>query len=122
MNYGESVQQVLIRKLNRVERELMQLKLDYCRFVYGLSHRTLVESGGKVYRVRGVDINSMQSLVNGELSRPSVTGVLADAPTSDPVSLGDNWVLSSRQAHAGGVLRNNASAASKSNRPTVRSA
>lgn len=37
MDYAASLRQVLIRKITRAERDLDQLKLDYCHFVYGIS-------------------------------------------------------------------------------------
>ena len=48
MDYGDSVQKVLLRKIQKAEQDLLQLKLDYCRFIFGLSHRTRVISNGNV--------------------------------------------------------------------------
>ena len=44
MDYGESVQKVLLRKIRKAEQDLAQLKLDYCRFVFGLTHRARVQA------------------------------------------------------------------------------
>ena len=42
MDYANSVQTVLLRKIQKAEQDLVQLKLDYCRFIFGLTHRTRV--------------------------------------------------------------------------------
>lgn len=95
MEYAESLRGVLLRKIDKAERELMQLKLDYCRFVFGLSHRAQVESSGKRYQVRSVDVTAMERLENGDFSRPNVIGIELDAsghPVNDePVELGREW-------------------------------
>lgn len=94
MDYGESVQKVLLRKIRKAEQDLMQLKLDYCRFVFGLTHRARVVSGGATYLVLSVDVESMESNEDGAFNRPSVAGVPADQPNqADPVPLGRDWVL-----------------------------
>ena len=59
MDYGDSVQKVLLRKIQKAEQDLLQLKLDYCRFIFGLSHRTRVISNGISYVVRSVDVESL---------------------------------------------------------------
>ncbi len=74
-NYAEGLKDILLRKIDKAERDLHQLKLDYCRFVYGLSHRAQVESGGKVYQVKAVHIDSMQRLASGEWSQPEIACV-----------------------------------------------
>ena len=78
LDYANGVKDVLIRKINKAERELEQLKLDYCRFVYGLSHRTIVMANGRQFQVRNVDLKSMRRLDSGEWSRPVVSGVPVD--------------------------------------------
>ncbi|WP_100640664.1 hypothetical protein [Marinobacter salexigens] len=94
MEYGESVHKVLLRKIRKAEQDLMQLKLDYCRFVFGLTHRARVVSGGTVYLVLSVDVESMVSTEDGGLTRPSVAGVPANKPSQEmPVQLGTDWVL-----------------------------
>lgn len=95
MEYAESLRGVLLRKIDKAERDLMQLKLDYCRFVFGLSHRTQVESGGQRYQVRSVNVATMERLENGEFSRPDITGVpLGEdgrSVSGEPVELGQQW-------------------------------
>ncbi|PCM45816.1 hypothetical protein [Marinobacter sp. ANT_B65] len=94
MDYGESVQKVLLRKIRKAEQDLMQLKLDYCRFVFGLGQRTRVVSGGETYLVLSVDVDSMVSTEEGEFSRPAVAGVPVDAPDqAEIVELGSDWTL-----------------------------
>lgn len=104
MDYGDSVQKVLLRKIQKAEQDLLQLKLDYCRFIFGLSHRAKVASGGSHYVVRSVDVDSMERLEDGSFSRPAITGVLADSPdTADARDLGTNWQL--EEAAAGSKAR-----------------
>ncbi len=92
MDYGESVQKVLLRKIHKAEQDLLQLKLDYCRFVFGLTHRARVSAGGKSWLVRSVDVDSMQYTEHGEFTRPVIAGVPADDETgSSAVTLGSNW-------------------------------
>ena len=94
MDYGNSVQQVLLRKIRKAEQDLTQLKLDYCRFVFGLSHRARVVSQGQVYRVRSVDVDSMAPTDNGDFTRPTITGALVDSPNqAEPVALAADWAL-----------------------------
>lgn len=95
MEYAESLRSVLLRKINKAERDLVQLKLDYCRFVFGLSHRTQVTIGGQRYQVRAVDVDTMKRLDSGDFSKPAITGVPVGEdlrPLADePVELGCAW-------------------------------
>jgi hypothetical protein len=94
MDYGASVQKVLLRKIRKAEQDLAQLKLDYCRFVFGLSHRARIVSGGTVYIVCSVDVESMENTEENDFTRPSVTGTPADQPDyQTPVALGTDWTL-----------------------------
>ncbi len=94
MDYGDSVQKVLVRKIRKAEQDLVQLKLDYCRFVFGLTHRARVVSDGKVYVVRSVDVDSMQNAEDGGLTRPAISGAPAEKPDqADTINLGTNWTL-----------------------------
>jgi len=94
MDYGESVQKVLLRKIRKAEQDLMQLKLDYCRFDFGLAQRTRVVSGGETYLVLSVDVDSMVSTEEGEFSRPAVAGVPVETPDqTEIVELGNDWAL-----------------------------
>lgn len=97
MDYGESVQKVLLRKIRKAEQNLMQLKLDYCRFVFGLAKRARVVSGSVTYLVLSVDVDSMVSTEEGAFTRPAVAGVPADKPEqAETVQLGTDWVLEER--------------------------
>ena len=97
MEYGESVQKVLIRKIRKAEQDLAQLKLDYCRFVFGLTHRARVVSEGTTYLVLSVDVESMLTTEDGAFTRPAVSGVPADKPDQvAPVQLGTDWALDQR--------------------------
>lgn len=95
MDYADSLRRVLIRKINKSERDLDQLKLDYCRFVFGISHRSRVRVGGRVFLVRSVDVGSMERLESGEFGRPALTGIPGEAkgPVTDAnlVPLGKDW-------------------------------
>ena len=97
MEYADSLRNVLIRKINKAERDLVQLKLDYCRFVFGLTHRTRVRVGESWYQVRHVDVDAMRRLDSGEFEKPALTGVLVDATmkaaNDTPVNLGTEWSL-----------------------------
>ena len=94
MDYGESVQKVLLRKIRKTEQDLLQLKLDYCRFVFGLSHRSRVIANGQCWIVRAVDVDSMDHTEEGGYSKPSLTAVLADSSqVTEVVSLGTDWEL-----------------------------
>lgn len=97
MDYGESVQKVLLRKIRKAEQDLMQLKLDYCRFVFGLTLRARIVSGGVAYLALSVDVDSMVSTEEGTFTRPTVTGVPVDKPEqAETVQLGTDWVLEQR--------------------------
>lgn len=99
MDYGEGVQKVLLRKIQKAEQDLTQLKLDYCRFVFGLTHRTRVVADGKAWLVRNVDVESMTRLEDGTFSKPAIAGVEADAPeSSELVELGTEWALQEQVA------------------------
>ncbi|MCP5209145.1 MAG: hypothetical protein H7A01_18295 [Hahellaceae bacterium] len=97
MDYGESLRQVLIRKINKAERDLYQLKMDYCRFVFGISHRSKVSLGDQVYQVKAVDLDSMTRSESGEWSKPLVSGVLINmesgAASEEVVQIGSEWEL-----------------------------
>lgn len=97
MEYGESVQKVLVRKIRKAEQDLTQLKLDYCRFVFGLAPRAKVEWGGGSYLVLSVDVDSMKSTDDGAYTRPAVSGVPVSQPDqAEPVQLGTDWALEQR--------------------------
>lgn len=97
MDYASSLRDVLIRKINKTERDLAQLKLDYCRFVYGLSHRSKVTFGGNLYQIKAVDLESMHRNEQGEWSKPAVSGVLINSElkplSNDVITLNDSWEL-----------------------------
>ncbi|KEF32402.1 hypothetical protein D777_01036 [Marinobacter nitratireducens] len=93
MDYGDSVQKVLLRKIRKAEQDLVQLKLDYCRFVFGLTHRARVVSAGVTYVVSSVDVESMANTDDGEFTRPVITGLPADQAGSNAVVLGTDWTL-----------------------------
>ncbi|MDX1634094.1 MAG: hypothetical protein R3280_05635 [Marinobacter sp.] len=98
MQYADSVQQVLIRKINRAEQDLVQLKLDYCRFIYGLTHRSQVEVNGEVYQVRSVDVDTMVRREDGSLEKPELAGSPVGADASAEVEpLGRDWTLIGEQ-------------------------
>jgi hypothetical protein len=94
MDYGESVQKVLLRKIQKAEQDLVQLKLDYCRFIFGLTHRSKVISNGVTYMVRSVDVDSMLRNEDGSLSKPDVSGIPEGSDNeADSRSLGHSWEL-----------------------------
>ncbi len=97
MQYADGLKDVLIRKINKTEKSLYGLKLDYCRFVYGLSHRSKVIYDQVVYQVRSVDLDSMVRSDDGGWSRPSVSGVRLSDEASHALSelehIGQNWEL-----------------------------
>ncbi|HET8849486.1 MAG TPA: hypothetical protein VFM78_06335 [Marinobacter sp.] len=96
MDYGDSVQKVLLRKIQKAEQDLIQLKLDYCRFVFGLTHRARVVSGDKTWLVRSVDVESMVWDEQGTFTKPVITGIPADDETAtETASLGNDWSLAS---------------------------
>ncbi|AOY87671.1 hypothetical protein BKP64_05510 [Marinobacter salinus] len=101
MDYGDSVQKVLLRKIRKAEQDLTQLKLDYCRFVFGLTHRARVVSGGTTYTVRSVDVESMENTEEGGFSKPVIEGAPADQPDqAESVALGTDWALESASSPA----------------------
>ncbi len=94
MDYSDSVQKVLLRKIIKAEQDLLQLKLDYCRFIFGLTHRSRVQVEGKSYLVRSVDVEAMTRQSDGSFSKPIVAGVPAEATGSgQPIDLGTQWEL-----------------------------
>ena len=94
MQYADSVQQVLLRKISKAEKDLLQLKLDYCRFIFGLSHRSRVKVQGHIYQVRSVDVESMTRQEDGLFTKPLLTGVPIDsAPGAEVKALGADWTL-----------------------------
>ena len=94
MDYGESVQKVLLRKIRKAEQDLVQLKLDYCRFVFGLTHRATVSANGQSWVVRAVDVESMAYTDDGEFTKPVITGTPAnDEASRETVNLGSDWTL-----------------------------
>ncbi|MFT5718142.1 MAG: hypothetical protein ACI9T7_002347 [Oleiphilaceae bacterium] len=97
MNYSDGLKTVLIQKINKTEKSLYGLKLDYCRFVYGLSHRSKVIYDHVVYQVRSVDLDSMDRGEKGEWSRPDISAVRLDENYNslhgEVIELGQNWEL-----------------------------
>lgn len=94
MDYGDSVQKVLLRKIRKAEQDLVQLKLDYCRFVFGLTHRARVVSGDGLYLVRSVDVETMSHDEEGGFTKPAIAGTpVEQAGEVDVVQLGTAWVL-----------------------------
>lgn len=94
MDYGDSVHKVLLRKIRKAEQDLVQLKLDYCRFVFGLTHRARVVSDGSVYVVRSVDVETMKNTEEGGFSRPAIAGIPLNQPDApEPTQLGTSWSL-----------------------------
>ncbi|BES71469.1 hypothetical protein RE428_24870 [Marinobacter nanhaiticus D15-8W] len=94
MDYADGVHQVLLRKISKAEQDLMQLKLDYCRFIFGLTHRSLVNAKGQVWQVQSVDVDSMVREENGGFSRPGLMGVpQGSMPDARPVPLGNDWMV-----------------------------
>ena len=101
MDYANSVQTVLLRKIQKAEQDLVQLKLDYCRFIFGLTHRTRVVSGGNVYLVRSVDVESMERLEDGTFSRPAIS--VATEDSAEEISLpGNDWEVEAPAAKGTG--------------------
>lgn len=98
MQYADSVQQVLIRKINRAEQDLVQLKLDYCRFIFGLTHRSQVEVEGLVYQVRSVDVDTMARREDGSFEKPELKGSPAGNESGGEIRpLGRAWTLVGEQ-------------------------
>lgn len=96
-DYASGLKDVLIRKINKTEQSLYGLKLDYCRFVFGLSHRSKVTYDEVVYQVRSVDLDSMIRKDDGEWTKPNVTAVRHSQNQgvlrSEPVDLGQHWEI-----------------------------
>lgn len=96
MDYGDSVQKVLLRKIQKAEQDLVQLKLDYCRFVFGLTHRSKVTLDGATYLVRSVDVDSMKRHDDGTFNKPEISGVPeGSTDEADLKTLGSAWTLAS---------------------------
>lgn len=97
MEYADGLKNVLIQKISKTEKNLYNLKLDYCRFVYGISHRSKVMYDQVLYQVRSVDLDSMNRSEKGEWSRPVISAVrvtdIGKTEQSDLVNLGKNWEL-----------------------------
>ncbi|MFE8069945.1 hypothetical protein QQM79_02705 [Marinobacteraceae bacterium S3BR75-40.1] len=94
MEYADSLKHVLIRKINKAERDLVQLKLDYCRFVFGLTHRSCVIKDGQTYRVVSVDVDAMVRREDGQYDKPPIIGVpLEKEEQGESVELGNEWEL-----------------------------
>jgi len=96
MDYADGLKKVLIQKINKTEKNLYSLKLDYCRFVYGLSHRSKVMYDQVVYQVRSVNLETMSRSDRGEWSRPDIYAVRLDdklVQKDEIVFLGQNWEL-----------------------------
>lgn len=99
MDYADGLKDVLIRKINKAERGLTTLKLDYCRFVYGLTHRSKVMYDQVIYQVRSLDLDSMARNEEGGWSRPDVfaaklkAGQSQASLDSEISNLGQNWEL-----------------------------
>lgn len=97
MDYADGLKDVLIRKINKTEKSLNELKLDYCRFIFGLTHRSKVIYDQVVYQVRSVDLDSMIRGEKGEWSRPEISGVRYEpnqnSLNGEVVELGCHWEL-----------------------------
>jgi hypothetical protein len=102
MDYGDSVQKVLLRKIQKAEQDLVQLKLDYCRFIFGLTHRSKVTVDGATYLVRSVEVDSMKRHEDGSFSKPEISGMPEGSDNETDVQpLGANWQLFSADTAAG---------------------
>lgn len=97
MEYADGLKNVLIQKINKTEKNLYSLKLDYCRFVYGISHRSKVIYDQVLYQVRSVNLDSMTRSDQGEWSRPEVSAVrvadIGKVDKAESINLGRNWEL-----------------------------
>ncbi len=96
MDYADGLKNVLIQKINKTEKSLYSLKLDYCRFVYGLSHRSKVMYDQVLYQVRSVNLDSMTRSEGGEWSRPEISVVRLEdnrPVDNETIDLGRNWEL-----------------------------
>ena len=97
--YADGVKSLLLRKIRKTEQELVQLKMDYCRFIFGLSFGALVVSNGKLYVVDQVETETMQLLDTDEWSRPALQARPVDAlavskkQLSAPVQLPPDWEI-----------------------------
>ncbi|TGN41669.1 hypothetical protein [Marinobacter confluentis] len=99
MDYGDSVQKVLLRKIQKAEQDLVQLKLDYCRFIFGLNHRSKVTLEGATFTVRSVDVDSMKRQEDDTFSKPEISGLPEGSDDdSDIRPLGTDWVLVSNES------------------------
>lgn len=102
MDYGDSVQKVLLRKIQKAEQDLVQLKLDYCRFIFGLTHRSRVSCKGEVYLVRSVDVDSMKRQEDGSFGKPEISGIPEhSSDEADVRPLKRRWELLAADTTAG---------------------
>jgi hypothetical protein len=97
MDYADGLKNVLIQKINKTEKNLFSLKMDYCRFVYGISHRSKVMYDQVLYQVRSVNLDSMMRSEQGEWSRPEISAIrvsdIGKHEQAESVNLGRNWEL-----------------------------
>tara|TARA_R110001592_G_scaffold61350_4_gene186945 strand:- start:4303 stop:4605 length:303 start_codon:yes stop_codon:yes gene_type:complete len=97
MEYADGLKNVLIQKINKTEKNLYSLKLDYCRFVYGISHRSKVIYDQVIYQVRSVNLDSMVRSEKGDWSRPEISAVrvsdIGKVEQAELINLGRNWEL-----------------------------
>ncbi|MFT6907099.1 MAG: hypothetical protein ACJAS1_003773 [Oleiphilaceae bacterium] len=97
MEYADGLKNVLIQKINKTEKNLYSLKLDYCRFVYGISHRSKVIYDQVVYQVRSVNLESMSRSEKGEWSRPEISAMrmsdIGKVGQYESINLGRNWEI-----------------------------
>lgn len=100
LDYGDSLKTALIRKINKAERDLCQLKLDYCRFVFGISHRSKVSLDNVAFQVKAVDLDSMERTEEGDWTKPNISGVKLDSQLqpidNEIVALGQDWSVLSQ--------------------------
>ena len=96
--YASGLKDVLIRKINKTERNLVSLKLDYCRFIYGLSNRSKVLYDGVVYQVVSLNLDIMDRSESGDWSKPGVMAIkyqqgrrLGDVSQDEMIDLGQHW-------------------------------
>lgn len=99
--YASGLKDVLIRKINKTEQSLHDLKLDYCRFVYGLSHRSKVVYDQVVYQVSALDLDIMERTESGDWTKPGVKAIRHDpenvitsaahSQADQIVDLGQHW-------------------------------
>lgn len=97
LDYADGLKDVLIRKISVAEKKLVSLKLDYCRFVFGLSHRSKVIYDQVVYQVRYVDLDSMSRDEAGEWSKPVISGVRYEpnqvCSSTETINLSTHWEI-----------------------------